>query len=57
MLMLNKMILRLERCISFAQERGMGGVRIVNLFAFVHTNRFRDDEKLLIRLMLIMIAT
>ncbi|HIF6258269.1 DUF1643 domain-containing protein [Enterobacter hormaechei] len=30
----------LGRCISFAQGWGMGGVRIVNLFAFVHTNRF-----------------
>ncbi|PNL54101.1 DUF1643 domain-containing protein [Enterobacter hormaechei] len=30
----------LGRCISFAQRWGMGGVRIVNLFAFVHTNRF-----------------
>ncbi|HEE9835113.1 TPA: DUF1643 domain-containing protein, partial [Citrobacter freundii] len=28
------------RCISFAKSWGWGGVRIVNLFAYVHTNRF-----------------
>ncbi|KNC92735.1 hypothetical protein GM30_15290 [Trabulsiella odontotermitis] len=28
------------RCISFAKQWGMGGIRIVNLFAYVHTNRF-----------------
>ncbi|WP_262190714.1 DUF1643 domain-containing protein [Serratia grimesii] len=28
------------RCISFAKSWNMGGVRIVNLFAFIHTNRF-----------------
>ncbi|EPG6279119.1 DUF1643 domain-containing protein [Citrobacter freundii] len=28
------------RCISFAKSWGWGGVRIVNLFAYIHTNRF-----------------